>query len=239
MSTLILVRHGQARTYEKESDQLTAIGEEQARALGRFWVRHGESFTEVYSGTLLRQRRTAEIAGQSFIEAGLDWPGLQTTPELNEYDSPGIINILIPILAERDTGLREMLIDYQQNSDSPERNRYFHRMFEAVTSVWFKGDLEVDGVEPWSSFSSRVRGALRRILSAEGSGRRVAIFTSGGPIGLAVQTALRAPEEKVLEINWRVRNCSLSEFVFSRDRFSLDSFNAIPHLDGLSLRTYR
>jgi broad specificity phosphatase PhoE len=239
MSTLILVRHGQARTYEKESDQLSAVGEEQARALGRFWVRHAESFTEVYSGTLLRQRRTAEITGQSFIEAGIDWPRLEITPELNEYDSQGIINTLIPTLAEHDERFRELLINYQQNSESPERNRHFQRMFEAVTSVWFKGELEVEGVESWLSFSSRVRGVLKRILSAEASGRRVAIFTSGGPIGLTVQTALGAPEAKALEINWRVRNCSLSEFVFSPGRFSLDSFNAIPHLEALSLRTYR
>jgi hypothetical protein len=36
-----------------------------------------------------------------------------------------------------------------------------------------------------------------------------------------------------------VRNCSLTEFVFSGERISLDSFNAIPHLDDPALRTFR
>jgi hypothetical protein len=36
-----------------------------------------------------------------------------------------------------------------------------------------------------------------------------------------------------------VRNCSLTEFMFSHDRMSLDSFNAIPHLEDPALRTYR
>jgi hypothetical protein len=54
-----------------------------------------------------------------------------------------------------------------------------------------------------------------------------------------VQTALNAPDRAFLDVNWRVRNCSVSEFVFSADRLSLDSFNALPHLTDERLRTFR
>ncbi len=239
MGYLVLVRHGQARTFEKESDQLSSLGEEQARTLGKFWIRQGVGFDEVYSGALTRQWRTAELAGQCFIEAGLNWPQLQTTPELNEYDSVGITHRLIPALAERDAHFRELLAAFERNKQAADRNRHFQKMFEAVTSVWLGGEFEVEGVEPWRSFQARVRAAIKRIIAAEGSGRRVAVFTSGGVIGLSVQNVLNAPERAALEINWRVRNCSLTEFVFSRERLSLDSFNAIPHLDDPALRTYR
>ncbi len=239
MGYLVLVRHGQARTFDKESDQLSAVGEGQARALGNYWIRQGAGFDEVYSGTLVRQRRTAEIAGACFIESGLSWPQLQMTPELNEYDSIGIINRLIPALAERDLKFRELVAAFEQYQQTAERNRYFQKMFEVVVAVWLGGELEVEGVESWPSFQSRVRGAIKRIIAGEGSGRRVSVFTSGGVIGLAVQNVLNAPERAALEINWRVRNCSLTEFVFSRERLSLDSFNVIPHLDDPALRTYR
>lgn len=239
MGYLVLVRHGQARTFEKESDQLTATGEEQARTLGQFWIRQGVNFDEVYSGALTRQRRTAEITGGCFVEAGLSWPEIQTTPELNEYDSVGITRRLIPAMAERDAHFRELFAAFEQNKQAADRNRHFQKMFEAVTSVWLSGEFEVEGVESWRSFQSRVRGAIKRIIVAEGSGRRVAVFTSGGVIGLSVQNVLNAPERAALEINWRVRNCSLTEFIFSRERLSLDSFNAIPHLDDPALRTYR
>jgi broad specificity phosphatase PhoE len=239
MGYLVLVRHGQARTFEKESDQLSTLGEEQARALGQYWIRQGVEFDEVYSGALTRQRRTAEIAGRCFVEAGLNWPELQTTPELNEYDSNGILNRLVPALSERDAEFHKLVAGLEQNKLTPERNRHFQKMFEVVTSVWLGGEFEVEGVESWRSFQSRVRGALKRIIAAEGSGRRVAVFTSGGVIGLSVQNVLNAPERAALEINWRVRNCSLTEFIFSRERLSLDSFNAIPHLDDPALRTYR
>jgi broad specificity phosphatase PhoE len=239
MGYLVLVRHGQSRTFEKESDQLSPLGEEQARALGKFWIRQGVVFDEVYSGALTRQRRTAEIAGQCFTEAGLRWPEIQILPGFNEYDSNGILNKLVPALAENDAAFRELAEAFERNRDTAERNRYFQKMFEVVTSVWLGGELEVEGVESWRSFQSRARAAMKRIISAEGRGRRVAVFTSGGVIGLAVQNVLNAPDRAALEINWRVRNCSLTEFTFSRDRLSLDSFNTIPHLDDPALRTYR
>jgi broad specificity phosphatase PhoE len=239
MGYLVLVRHGQARTFDKDSDQLTAVGEEQARALGRFWLRQNVAFDEIYSGALVRQRRTAELAGEPFTEAGAAWPPLQTTPELNEYDSIGILNRLLPALAERDAGFRDLVAAFEENRHGPDRNRYFQRMFEAVTTVWMRGEMELDGVEPWGTFRDRVRATIQRIITAPGSGRRVAVFTSGGVIGLAVQSALGAPDRQALEVNWRVRNCSLTEFVFGRGRLSFDSFNAIPHLNDPGLRTFR
>ena len=42
-----------------------------------------------------------------------------------------------------------------------------------------------------------------------------------------------------LELSWRLRNCSLTEFVFTRGRVTLDSFNAVPHLGDAARWTYR
>ena len=239
MGTLTLVRHGQARTFEDGGGQLTPIGEEQARALGSYWCSRGLVFNEVYSGTLERQQRTAEIVGQCFIDSGQSWPRLQLTPGLNEYDGEGILDKLVPALAERDDDFPELLSAFERNRDTPDRNRYFQKMFEAVTAFWQTGTLEIEGVESWPSFSARAGRAIRRIISKPGSGRRIAVFTSGGVIGLAVQTTLDAPLKQALEINWRVRNCSLTDLIFNRERLSLDSFNSTPHLIETSLHTFR
>ena len=95
-----------------------------------------------------------------------------------------------------------------------------------------------NGAEPWTAFRARVLNGLRRIQEGP-SNRSVVLFTSGGPIGVLVQTALGAPDRSFLEVNWRVRNCSITEFVFSSGRLSLDSFNAIPHLSDERIRTFR
>ncbi len=239
MGQLTLIRHGQACAFEQDSDRLTELGEQQAQALGTYWLRREVTFDEAYSGTLVRQRRTAEIIGACFAAEGRAWPALHSLPELNEYDANGLLHRLVPALAERDAQFYALFEAFQQHRQSADRNRYFQKMFEAATACWLKGELEVEGIEPWPAFRERVRGALKHIIAQEGSGRRIAVFTSGGVIGLAVQTALQAPEAKALEINWRVRNCSLTEFTFSRDRFAFDSFNALPHLDDPALITYR
>ena len=239
MSTLVLVRHGQARPFEQDSDRLSELGQEQARRLGEFWSDGGVGFDEVYSGTLVRQQQTAEAVGTVLRAGGAPWPDLQVNADLNEYDAEGVISHLAPALAERDKSFAGLLAAFTEYRETPDRNRHFQRMFEAATTIWLRGELEVEGVEAWTAFNSRVRGALRRIIQAEGSKRRIAIFTSGGVIGLAVQSALEAPAAKALDLNWRVRNCSLTEFTFSQGRLSLDSFNSLPHLDQPRLRTYR
>src|SRR5438552_3423671 len=94
------------------------------------------------------------------------------------------------------------------------------------------------GVEAFAAFRERVGRGLRRVMDVQGSGRRVAVFTSGGVIGTAARLALDAPDRMALEVNWRVRNCSLTEFVFTKGRFTLDSFNALPHLEDPAHWTY-
>lgn len=242
MGTLTLIRHGQARPFEKNSDQLSETGEQQAQALGQYWLRQGVCFDEAYSGTLVRQRRTAEIVGQCFADAGRGWPQLQSLPELNEYDADGITHKLIPAMAERDEKFRALLAAYEQNKHAADRNRHFQKMFEVVVAAWSDSGFDVEGVESSAVFRARVQSAMNRILKAEGSGRRVAVFTSGGVIGHVVQTVLEAPAHQALQLNWRVKNCSLTEFTFggkAGGRISLDSFNTIPHLDDPALRTFR
>lgn len=236
MSQLILVRHGQARTFEKDSDQLTPLGERQAGVLGEYWARQGLIIDEVYSGSLVRQQRTAELCGRACTHS---WPEQQIDPAFNEYDSTGILTRLLPAVAEQDAAFRELVAAFESNRQTPDRNRFFQKMFEAITTIWMNGEITVEGVESWADFKARVRGGLKKILSAEGSGRTVAVFTSGGVIGLAVQTALNAPDAQALEINWRIRNASLTEFVFGKGRLSLDSFNTIPHLQDSSLHSFR
>ncbi len=208
MSTLVLVRHGQARPFEKDSDRLSPVGEQQAILLSEFWKARGVSFDEVYTGTMQRHTRTAELAG--FNE-------FQSSTDFNEYDANSILRAHP---------------EYAPPSD----NRHMQAMFETVMPQWIAGTLEATGLETWATFRARVLRGMQGILDADGSSRRVAVFTSGGPIGIAVQTVLRAPEPLAIELHWRIRNCSLTQFVFSRGRVSLDSFNSTPHLEEITFR---
>jgi broad specificity phosphatase PhoE len=212
MSTLTVVRHGQARPFDSNPDQLSALGEEQSRALGEYWKRLGITFDEVWSGSLQRQRQTAEIA--------VGTP--QISDDWNEYDANGILHHFAP--------------PYELEAGA-DRNRKFQKVFEPAMLAWLAAQGHAT-VETWGVFRARVLRALRRLQEGP-SGRNIALFTSGGPVSVLVQEAIGAPGRSFLEINWRVKNCSTTEFTFSRERLSLDSFNALPHLERPESRTFR
>ena len=208
MSTLVLVRHAQARPFESDSDRLSPAGEQQAIALGEFWRSREVRFDEVYTGTMQRHTRTAALAGFTHFEPSSDF---------NEYDATAILRA-------------------HPEYAPPEDNRHLQSMFEAVMPRWIAGTISAPGLETWAAFYQRVRAGLRRIIESDRPSRRVVIFTSGGPIGIAVQTVLNAPEPVAIQLHWRIRNCSLTEFVFTRDRISLDAFNVTSHLREVTFR---
>ena len=211
MSSLTVVRHAQARPFEKNPDSLSELGQKQSRLLGEFWKSIGAEFDEVWCGSLNRHCQTAEIAMKA-----LGWWGTpHMAGEFNEYDAEG------------------MLRGYPPPSSFPD-NRAFQKVFEVAMERWIAGEGSGEG---YAAFRERVLRGLR-MIQGSGSNRRVLLFTSGGPIGVLVQTALGAPDRSFADVNWRVRNCSITEFVFSADRLSLDSFNNVGHFEP-ALRTFR
>jgi len=231
MSTLTLVRHGQATPFEKVTDRLSEAGVRQAQLLGEYWRRHGVRFDEVVCGTLRRHQQTAEASG-------LLPDGIRFDPGWNEYRADEILSLLSPALEARREPYRRLAEASREGMHGPERNRHFQRMLEALMDVWLTGDLAVEGVESFVAFQARVQGALRTLLGGP-SGRSVLVVTSGGPIGLCVQQALRAPLQTFLDVNWRMRNSSITEFTFSSTRFTLDTLNGLPHLEDRALWTWR
>jgi broad specificity phosphatase PhoE len=237
MSTLLLVRHGQAHAFDADSDRLTSRGEEQARAFGESLLGTGEAIDAIVTGSLVRQIRTQEIAGEVLRAAGRPWPEPIVDPRWNEYDAGGILGSLLPALREKEQSFAERVRAFEDAAGGPERNRYFQRMFEELMDAWSSGGFDVSGVEPFAAFHERVRAAFEAVRAMRGK-RRIAVFTSGGPIGVCVQHALEAPTKQALRLNWRVKNGSVTEFLSSEGRLSLDGFNSVEHL-GAPLRTFR
>jgi broad specificity phosphatase PhoE len=222
MSILTLVRHGQAAAFTAHSDRLTGLGRLQVTHLADYWRGRNVIFDEVICGSLRRQVETAEILTNRSI---------RQAEQFNEYNAGAILKFMAPLLMKHDEQFARLWRQWEQASGSPDQNRHFQRMFEVLLRHWALESITHAEVESWRSFHERVTRGLRGILDDGRSNRRVLVCTSGGPIGVAVQTALEAPPAAALEVNWRVRNASITEFLFSRDRLSLDLFNATPHLE--------
>ena len=87
MSTLYLVRHGQASFGTDNYDQLSPRAASKWKLLGQFFVESGEKIDRIYSGSLQRQRETADMiaaASASRSQSSVD-------DAFDEYDSDIIL----------------------------------------------------------------------------------------------------------------------------------------------------
>ena len=231
MSKLLVIRHGQARLFTDNYDRLSELGIRQAERLGEWFVQRDIVPDEIYAGSLKRQQQTADAVSGVLRAAGKPVSELQLHPGLNEYPAEEIMRQLIPVLRKSDTEIDRLAEEYDRADDYDVRYRSLHQLLAIIMQRWINDDYDQgDGLLTWPEFSGRVRSALADTMRMSGSGKTVAVFTSGGPIGVSVQTALDAPDLKAADLNWRIHNCSVTRFTFSGERVSLDAFNDTAHL---------
>jgi broad specificity phosphatase PhoE len=239
MGILFLVRHAQASFLEQNYDKLSKLGEEQSRLLGEYWAQRRIVFDRIGVGPRVRQKDTVKFVSDSYHRLGLTFPAPLLLPEFDEYQGEAVLERSLLGLLEKDGSIRELHAAFQSSSETAQRRATFQKLFEAVIGKWVCGEICPQGIEPWKEFCSRVNSGLAKFLSAGGRGERVAIFTSGGPIAIAMQRALQLSPESTLKVSWMSRNSSWSEFLFAADRFTLSSFNSHGHLSDPEMLTYR
>lgn len=236
MSTLYLIRHGQASFGKSDYDELSERGRRQARVLGDFFLKAGIRFDACWSGTLKRQQQTLGEVRDTFLDAGLDLPPPTETAALDEYDYEAVLRTLVPVIEKEDPAfirdVNHMLSDRQA----------FQKVFGRVMIRWASGRDTVDNLLSWSSFAAGATNGIRDITERSDRGSQIAVFTSGGPIAASVGGILNLAAEKTISLSWQLVNASLTRFKFSDGRISLATFNEQGHLEGQggdSLVTYR
>jgi broad specificity phosphatase PhoE len=238
MGILFLVRHAQASFLDQNYDKLSKLGESQASLLGEYWAQRKIVFDRVCVGPSVRQKDTSRLISDAYKLNGLKFPEPLVLPEFDEYPGEALLGRSLPGLLEKDQVVRDLHAAFQ-SSDSVRRRANFQRLFEAVIGKWVQGAICPPGVETWLEFCARVNSGLSRFLSAGGHGERVALFTSGGPIAVAMQRALQLSRESTLQLSWMSRNSSWSEFLYDAERFTLSSFNSHGHIGDPAMLTYR
>jgi broad specificity phosphatase PhoE len=239
VSRIILVRHAQASFLEPDYDKLSPTGEIQARMLGEYWASRNIMFDRVYSGPCVRQTDTAKIVAGIYGRRGVAFPEAAVLQEFDEYAGEDVLRKSLPELIKTDARILQLHKEFQSALNSEQKRRSFQRMFESVVGKWVDGEIPLRDVESWPEFCARVNRGLSKVTSTDTRGESMVVFTSGGPIGVAMQRALNLSPRDTLRVTWMSFNCSYSEFLCSGERFTLSAFNAYPHLDDPSLLTYR
>ncbi|MEX2287197.1 MAG: histidine phosphatase family protein [Planctomycetaceae bacterium] len=239
MSTLTFVRHAQASFFDEDYDRLSQLGELQARRLGEYFVRLGEKFDSVYVGPAKRHRRSANIVGRCMIDAGLSWPKPRVVKTLDEHAADLFLEHFAREADQCPHELRDLAHAYRIAKSPSDIQKSFQKLFEAVVHLWVEQKVELPKVGTWDDYRGGVYQAMRMMTANRPRGSHVLAFGSTGSITVALQYVLQADEKTALHLGWRLRNCSLTRFIFSSARITLDTFNSLSHLDDPSLITFR
>jgi broad specificity phosphatase PhoE len=235
VSEIYCIRHAQASFGTGDYDRLSEVGMRQAQILADYLLNLGVRFHALYSGSLQRQISTAEPIVSGLSKRGMEVE-IQTDPAFNEYDTAGIIRTLAPTLSREDPAFSRALPDIFGDRHA------FQMVLEKAMKRWtFQQDAMGD-IESWPAFAGRVRRGIDRIVRETGRGKAVALLTSGGPLSVIMQMALRLSDEETLQLAWQIRNASVSLFKFNDDRLTLAAFNGVGHLEiqqDSGLLTYR
>ena len=206
------MRHGQASFGADDYDVLSPLGQQQSLRLGEYFRFKGLTFDAALTGTLKRQLQTyAGICrGMGVEPAASPWPGL------NEYDSHAVISAIHPHKLEKPT--------------SPEMYRDHFRLLKDGLAQWMAGVVSPTGMPSYTDFVAGVTSALDHVR--KNCSGNVLLVSSGGPIATAVGHVLGTRPETTIELNLRIRNCSITEFAFTPKRHMLVTYNTLPHLDA-------
>lgn len=206
MSTITLIRHGQANSTAQDElsyDRLSDLGHEQARWLGSHLRATGLPHTRLFTGTLRRHIQTAE---------GMDM-GLEPLRDarLNELE----YFTLGRLMAE------------QHGVPFPTEQAGFIAHLPLVFEHWRDGKLE-GAPETYAHFRTRIRDALDEI--AQGTGPAL-VVTSGGLIAHAFAQAMELGVQATARTAIAIYHTSLHQLHPIGGHLSPVLFNATPHLD--------
>jgi broad specificity phosphatase PhoE len=220
VTTVYLVRHGQASFGGANYDKLSPLGHRQGVLLGEHLKRLGQSFDAFCCGEMERQRDTA----LRVIEAlGATQP-LDTHAGFNEYDFISVVRAYLPAVAQQHP---QISLDARRLFADPQA---FQEAFEKCIALWVRAHAhDVAKLETWADFCARAVDGIRAVATP--GRRQVLIATSGGVIAAALREALGVSDDMAFALNWRIHNASVHRFRLGRRGLSLLGFNDVSHLE--------
>jgi broad specificity phosphatase PhoE len=201
MTTIYLIRHGQASFGAESYDQLSPNGELQAKLLGQYFDQILKEAPYVVSGSMQRHQQTANLTlAQCFPEAEI-----QTDSAWNEFNHQQVFARYEPRFNEP-----HLLKQDVAKEDNP--RAYLAKIFEGAIERWTGGDYHHEYDESWPHFKNRVETALQNLCDelAKIKPRYAVVFTSGGVISVAAGKLLELNANRTFALNWAIANTSMT-----------------------------
>jgi broad specificity phosphatase PhoE len=201
MTTIYLVRHGQASFGAESYDKLSSNGEQQAIVLGHYLNDILKEAPDVVAGSMHRHQQTAQLClNECFPESEI-----VTNPAWNEFNHQ-------QVFAQYEPRFNQPELLKQDVAQHQNPREYLSKIFAGAIDRWTGGDYHHEYEESWPAFKQRVESGLQQLCLelAESKPRYAVVFTSGGVISVAVGKILGLSPEKTFALNWAIANTSLT-----------------------------
>ncbi len=222
MSTLFLVRHGQASFGSENYDRLSPLGIQQANHLRDHFVENAVDLHQIFSGQLQRQRTTADILASPSQRT------VAVSAAFDEYDAHRLMQHYAKMTGEPLQSL--------QGTTQRLEPRSFQQHLETVSRAWVAEQIAAPDLESWKNFRARVARGIDNITTLTPRSENVAVATSAGVIGAAVAHVLGLEDLAALQLSYVVLNSAVTRIEFDGRRRSLASFNSTAHLERADRR---
>ncbi len=255
MADIYCIRHGQASFATDNYDQLSEIGYRQGTLLGEHLVKAGVRFDYIYAGSLKRQIQTAQQVIEVYQSHDVAIPELVIDPRWNELESEEQVKELAPLVAAQlmaslraEGNIDDGVGAEQLMSLAMTDKKIFQKLIRATFDLWAslgQGDERLiastldsteglDQLESWQQAHARVTGALQDVHQANTSGKKTAIFSSGGIIAIIAAHVLKLPSSGVYPLFEKVINCSITRLINNSNEVALSSFNEHAYLNAIA-----
>mgnify|MGYP003482564545 FL=1 len=201
MTTIYLVRHGQASFGAESYDKLSPNGELQAKVLGDYFKAILKEAPYVVAGSMQRHQQTAHLAlAESFPESTVI-----TNAAWNEFNHQ-------QVFAQYEPRFNEPHLLKQDVEKELNPRAYLSKIFEGAIGRWTGGEFHHEYDESWPEFKERVETALQNLCDelAKTKPRYAVVFTSGGVISVAAGKMLQLSPDKTFALNWAIANGSFT-----------------------------
>lgn len=254
MTTILLVRHGQASFGQENYDQLSELGSIQAQMLGQHYATIQRRVDAIFTGSLVRQQDSARHFWkryQSSINAehsncvpvssaiNINEPDSYILPQFDEFNHKDVFVKSDPAFSSRAAIAAEIA-----KSEVPDMR--LAELFDQAMQRWHGGDNDQDYIESWPQFNNRAQQALEQVRTKVASlnlGRdsTVLVFTSGGVIAAITAQLLKQGSQIAYQLNKSLVNTGVTSITIKEHSARLMSLNEYSHLfcEGKRFVTWR
>lgn len=201
MTTIYLIRHGQASFGAESYDKLSPNGELQAILLGQYFNQILKEAPYAVAGSMQRHQQTATLAlAQCFPEVEFE-----TDQAWNEFNHQQVFAQYEPRFNQP-----HLLKQDVENEINP--RAYLAKIFEGAIGRWTGGEYHHEYDESWPHFKNRVESALQNLCDelAKTKPRYAVVFTSGGVISVVAGKLLELNPNRTFALNWAMTNASMT-----------------------------